>query len=303
MALPVDDPRRALAAPTRPDVSHRLPRAPHVTEWVQFPSHGVLDRSQYERGQNFVVAYTPLTAGEAVEETLIPDEHIVLLTQPDVRLAVTGAGAQATLEEPGVVIMPPGDSSITADRDCTVLRVFSSFATSVVARAANAASYESPDPAVTPLPQQKTAMTAKPELHRMSDVPEDPTRLGRIFRTSHLMINWFAEQIGPRNADKLSPHVHDDFEQGSVTLAGDFIHHFRTPWTPRLSEWRADQAAACASPSVAIIPPGVVHTTRAVGEGSHQLIDVFAPPRTDFLERGWVLNAAAYCDTHTTATS
>jgi hypothetical protein len=37
-----------------------------------------------------------------------------------------------------------------------------------------------------------------------------------------------------------------------------------------------------------------VHTTRAVGAGPHTLVDVFAPPREDFLARGWVLNAGDY---------
>ena len=50
----------------------------------------------------------------------------------------------------------------------------------------------------------------------------------------------------------------------------------------------------CASPSVAIIPPGIIHSTRAVGEGTHQLIDIFAPPRADFLAQGWALNADEY---------
>ncbi|GAA3290213.1 hypothetical protein GCM10020295_04040 [Streptomyces cinereospinus] len=176
-----------------------------------------------------------------------------------------------------------------------MLRVFSVFASSVLERADNAARYESPDPAVAPLRRwTPAAMPSVPAVHRMSEVPEDPARLGRIFRTAHLMVNWFPRQVGPRDPERLSPHVHEDFEQGSVTLAGDFVHHFRTPWTPRLSEWREDAHTRCHSPSVAVIPPGVIHTTRAVGAGDHDLVDVFAPPRADFLGQGWVLNADDY---------
>ena len=43
-----------------------------------------------------------------------------------------------------------------------------------------------------------------------------------------------------------------------------------------------------------LIPPTIVHTTRAVGAGTHTLVDVFAPPREDFLANGWVLNAGDY---------
>jgi hypothetical protein len=247
------------------------------------------------RGQNFVVAYTPLAAEEAVEETGVPDEHFVLLPQEGVRLAVSGSGGRTVLDEPGVVIVPPGNSTVRADRACAVLRIFSSLASPVLERAANASAYATPDPAVAPLPRPVgVPTTTVPVVHRMSEVPVDPARLGRILRTSTLMINWFPRQIGPRDPEKLSPHVHEDFEQGSVTLAGDFVHHFRTPWTPRLSEWREDTQTRCQSPSVAVIPPGVIHTTRAVGAGAHDLVDVFAPPRQDFLDQGWVLNADDY---------
>ncbi|MFJ9173681.1 hypothetical protein [Streptomyces sp. NPDC102360] len=290
MPHPIDDPRRLLNPAPRADTGGRLPREPYVTEWARTPG-----RSQYVRGQNFTVSLTPLGPGEAVEESDVPDEHIVLLTQEGVRLSVSCPSGQAVLDEPGVVIVPPGGGTVTADRECTVLKVFSGLAGAVQERAANTALYDSPDPAVAPLPRHSpAARPTGPVVHRMSTVSEDPARLGRIFRTSNLMINWFPRQEGPRDPEKLSPHVHDDFEQGSVTLAGDFVHHFRTPWTPRLSEWREDAHVPCQSPSVAVIPPGVVHTTRAVHDGDHDLIDVFAPPRRDFLEQGWVLNAADY---------
>lgn len=61
-----------------------------------------------------------------------------------------------------------------------------------------------------------------------------------------------------------------------------------------MSEWREDEHVQVGSPSMTLIPPTVVHTTRAVGAGPHTLIDVFAPPREDFLAKGWVLNAGDY---------
>jgi len=33
-----------------------------------------------------------------------------------------------------------------------------------------------------------------------------------------------------------------------------------------------------------------------VGPGHHLLIDVFAPPRRDFISKGWMLNAREYRD-------
>ena len=48
------------------------------------------------------------------------------------------------------------------------------------------------------------------------------------------------------------------------------------------------------SPSVAVIPVHLVHTTEGVGPERHLLIDVFSPPRRDFIAKGWVANAGNY---------
>jgi hypothetical protein len=116
-------------------------------------------------------------------------------------------------------------------------------------------------------------------------------RFGRIFIGSGVMVNLLELQAGPRDVERLTPHSHDDFEQCTITVEGDYIHHFRTPWSPRLEEWQSDQHIGCASPAIVMIPPRITHTSRAVNDGLHQLIDVFAPPREDFLSKpGWVLN-------------
>lgn len=250
----------------------------------------------YMRGQNFCVALSRMVRSDPLIETDILGEHAVLVLDDDVVVRVQHrSGAEAALDEPGLIIVPAGASSITADRDCSLLRVFSARAAQVLARALNAGSYQRADPAVAPLPPfPATSDPHAIRVHLLRDVPADPRRFGRIFRTDSLMLNWFLPQDGPRGTDQLSPHSHNGFEQGSVTLHGDYMHHFRTPWTPRLREWRADEHLLCRSPSVAIIPPGIVHTTRAVGAGTHHLVDVFAPPRADFADKGWVLNAAEY---------
>jgi len=42
------------------------------------------------------------------------------------------------------------------------------------------------------------------------------------------------------------------------------------------------------------VPVLLVHTTEGVGPGRHLLIDVFSPPRHDFIDKGWVANAGDY---------
>lgn len=122
--------------------------------------------------------------------------------------------------------------------------------------------------------------------------PADNPRL-KILQSSVCSINW-VEYDGPRNRKRLSPHAHADFEQGGLALKGDFVHHLRLPWGADADEWQADRHIAASSPSLTVIPPLWVHTSEGVGPGGHLLIDVFSPPRADFREKGWILNAADY---------
>lgn len=60
-------------------------------------------------------------------------------------------------------------------------------------------------------------------------------------------------------------------------------------------KWREPGIAKMASPSVLVIPPMVIHTSRNIGDQPGRPIDVFAPPRVDFsLREGVVANAADY---------
>jgi mannose-6-phosphate isomerase-like protein (cupin superfamily) len=227
------------------------------------------------RARNVVVAITEIAADDRITEHDVPDEHVLL---------VPGGAA--------LVVVPAGTSVVRATAAATVVRVFTTRCAEQVLRAVNHAAPV--DRRAAPLPEPAEVGGDGVRVHRLRDIPDTPGRLGRIFRTASLMVNWFPVQVGPRDPEQLSPHAHEDAEQMSVTLAGRYVHHLRVPWTPRMSEWRDDRAVEVASPSMTVIPPTVVHTTRAVGAGPHVLVDVFAPPRADFLARGWVLNADEY---------
>lgn len=253
-------------------------------------------RTWYVRGQNFVAAYTRLKAGDVLRREDQQEEYVVLLVGAEADVEVTVDGQSEKVAERAVVVVPPGASSIQGQADCDVVRLFDHRTVDVLAKASNAESYATPHPRVAQLdPWPEPVDGRRLRVYPIDQILAEPGRFGRIFRTSSFMVNFLDLQEGPRDPEKLSPHHHDDFEQCSLAVEGAFVHHIRTPWTGKQSQWREDEHERVGSPSVAIIPPPTVHTSAAVGEGRNQLIDIFCPPRQDFSEQpGWVLNADDY---------
>lgn len=109
------------------------------------------------------------------------------------------------------------------------------------------------------------------------------------------MVNWGGRFAPPRDLTKLTPHSHDDFEQVSMCISGEYIHHLRYPWGADGTAWLEDEHRRIGTPSVTLIPPPSIHTSQGVGDGN-SLIDIFAPPRVDFSVQGRVYeeNAKAY---------
>jgi hypothetical protein len=271
------DPRAVLD--TAPSSSHPASASSYPADYVIFGNHPPAEeqdgtRHWYARGQNFVVGYSECAGSVTLRRA---------------------AGQTADAPARSLAVIPAGDSEITVSGTGPVVRVFSSSATDLSARAVNAASYARDHDNVAPL----TPWPAPPDGPRVRvyslDVSAEDGRFGRIWRCSTLMVNVLDPINGPRDETRLSPHSHDDFEQGSLAVEGEYIHHIRWPWTPNRRTWRDDDHQFCGSPSLTVIPPPAIHTSQAVGQGVNQLIDIFAPPRRDFSQRpGWVLNAAEY---------
>lgn len=259
-----------------------------------------LSSSWYVRGQNFVVAYTKAESGAVLARQEQADEYVVLLPDERSVIEITARDGQrpdavTRVEGPSIAMVPPGPSTIRAVSGGQIIRLLTYKAEDLISRCSNASSYAMPHENVAPLvPWPEPTGGWRVRAYKVN-VPQVDGRFGRIWRCTTFMVNWFYPQRGPRDVKKMSPHHHDDFEQCSLALEGDFIHHLRWPWTVDMNAWREDEHASCASPSVVVIPPPAIHTTQATGKQFNTLIDIFSPPRLDFsLKSGWVLNADDY---------
>jgi hypothetical protein len=247
------------------------------------------------RSQNAVTAYTEAADGARFVRQGQVDEYVLLLPDHGVSAEVVARGERTKVPGYSIAFIPAGDSEITISGNGAVVRLYTTRSEDLARACANAQAYEAPHPNVAsfrPWPEAKSG--PKVRVYTL-DVPDEPGRFGRIWRCSTFMVNYLPPQVGPRDVTKLSPHHHDDFEQASLALEGAFTHHLRWPWTTNLNNWRADEHAYCASPSVTVIPPPAIHTSRGMVDGVNQLVDIFCPPRLDFSQKpGWVLNPDDY---------
>jgi hypothetical protein len=294
----VSDPRSSLASGGKPAAP--VPTAFAGAEYAKFyesapQETGPHARTWYARGQNFIVAYSETEPGATFERQSQPDEYVILIPDPGTSVSIRAGQSVETVPGESLAIVPPGRSTVTLPSGGRIVRFFTTQSDDLAAKCVNAQSYARPHPNIP----RFEPWPAPPDGYRVRvyslNVPPKPGRFGRIFRCTTFMINYLDPFIGPRDVTKMSPHHHDDFEQGSLCLEGAFTHHMRWPWTTDMRAWREDDHEHCGSPSLAVIPPPSIHTSEATDAGINQLVDIFCPPRMDFSEKpGWVLNGDEY---------
>jgi hypothetical protein len=293
------DPRSTLAT-----AKADTPKAPitefagaDVIEFHDIPPQETGDghKTWYGRGQNFILSYTEAEAGAVLSRSDQPDEYMAFFPDERTRVDIETDNGDAEDVRHQLAIIPPGDSRIIVKEGGLVMRLFSAEASDLAARSHNAESYAKPHPNIPPFePWPHPPEGYKLRLYPI-DVPATPGRFGVLYRSTNLMINLIPLAMEPRDPNKMSPHFHEDFEQCSLTLQGDYMHYLRWPWVPNKSIWRDDAAIRVRSPSMTVIPPPAIHTSQALPEPPCHLIDIFSPPRLDFsLKDGWVLNADDY---------
>lgn len=250
-------------------------------------------KTWYHRGCNFVLSWTEAAkGGKFVRENQI-DEYVVLVPENGAKITWNGM----TTEVPGhsLAFVPPGNSTVEMTDGGKLVRLLTTKSKDLIPLCINAKAYARPRTHIPPFEAWPEPPTGWKVRHYRIDVPIVEGRFGRIYRCTTFMVNYLNHYDGPRDAHHMSPHHHDEFEQCSLAVSGSFTHYLRWPWTIDMDDWQPDRADHVLSPSSYVIPPPVIHTTRAMDAGRNQLVDIFCPPRMDFSEKqGWVLNADDY---------
>ncbi len=205
--------------------------------------------------------------------------------------AILGPHGRTTAPPDSVVITPPGAFEVEfAGSGAAVI-----IATDRLDCPGEA---QARDALVAPIgrPFRRLKPLEQPEVWPVQDIPYPPDNKRLKFIQSATMSINLVVYDGPRGNTALTPHAHADFEQGSLSVDGDFVHHLRTPWGPNGGDWREDVHAEAGVASLVLVPPTLIHTSEGVLPGRHFLVDIFAPPRRDFIAKGWVVNAADYED-------
>jgi mannose-6-phosphate isomerase-like protein (cupin superfamily) len=252
-------------------------------------------RTWYARGQNFLVEYNEVKASAVLERASQPDEYSVVLPDADTSVEVETSNEKKIVSGFSLCFIPPGRSKVTVPTGGRIVRVFTTKSDDLVAKCSNASAYADRHPNIPPFEGLPLPLGGFHIRSYSLDVPPREGRVGRIFACTTLMINFANPRMGPANeTTKLSPHSHDDFEQGTLILDGSFTHHLRWPWTSKKGAWRDDEHTYFGAPSLVVIPAGVIHCSEPLGEKANQFLDVWSPPRLDYFDRGHVLNAADY---------
>lgn len=254
------------------------------------------------RAHNFEVEWVELAPGstgaqyESIFESLLIAEGgaVEVVTQTE-----HGKTCQATIPDHAVGLLPAGRHQLRSMAPARAALITSQRSDIQGRRVINAEGCDPRDPRVLPTgkPYRRTHPIEGIQVLPLDMIKASPDKPRlKMLQTETLSLN-LVEYNGPRNRAELSPHSHANFEQGSLALAGEFVHHLRVPWGGDANLWREDEHLSAGSPSLLVIPVELVHTTEGVGEGRHYLIDVFSPPRKDFISKGWVFNSADYEET------
>ena len=254
-------------------------------------------RASLARARHFWVEWIDFADGaEPLSRTSVAESLLIVVDEPLVLGASVSSADRWTVPAESVAIVPAGTWRLWGG-PATRCALITTHRDDLGARhVINAGAYTAiaDDAPTQPPSYRRLQPLTVPQVLAFGDIKAsaEKPRL-KMLQTETLSIN-IVDYLGPRDRAALSPHSHTDFEQGSLAIHGDFVHHLRTPWGSDANLWRDDEHLQAPSPSLVVIPTRIVHTTEGTGDGRHLLIDIFSPPRQDFIASRWVFNSDDY---------
>ncbi|MBT3361691.1 MAG: hypothetical protein HN403_18870 [Rhodospirillales bacterium] len=248
----------------------------------------------FARGQNFAIEWVDVTKAGGAFEITADEEAMVVL--PEIGATIEGQSQKAVAKGRSVCIVPPGTYQVSMAEVGSCVCLFSDPDKLASPKIVNSDVYETADPRVAPVgkPMKRADGSTTITVIEIDGITtEGKNSAMKVLQSATMSINW-VERHGVRDRSDLTPHDHPDFEQGSVAMLGDFIHHLRVPWGKNANLWRDDVHTRANRKSVLISSVGLVHTTEAIENVQHVLLDVFAPARQDFIQKGYVANSDDY---------
>ena len=239
-----------------------------------------LTSTWYYRSATMITAYSTVGDGSVLRRKNNADEYFVwALFTP---CTVNANGETVEVPAGSVVIVPPGDSTISFTHAGSVWRGFTALNEDLLQVASNSDEFPRHPDGVAPVePWPMPVDGYRIRVYNLDDTPAGRSHCYR-HRTAMTNFGWPVANK-PRALNAMSPHTHDDFEQVSIFHSGTMVHHMRRAWSRDLSEWEPDEHVILTAPAIAISKPPDVHTTQALSAGERVgLIDFFAPPRWDF---------------------
>ena len=263
---------------------------PNGAQLVEFDS--ATRARRFAIGQTFIAEWFDLDGTAAS----ISSAEETILYFPDAGGTLALGSETVEIPDAALVVAPPGRVSVELHVPGIVLVLATERADLDPMQAVNAPALRDARVKAVGEPFARAGGAKGMQIFPISQLQPPPTN-GRIrFLQSATMSINLVLYDGPRGRNALSPHSHTDFEQATLAIHGDYVHHLRSPWGPDADQWREDVHLPAGPASLLLIPPHLIHTTEGIGEGRHVLMDIFAPPRRDFIQRGWVANAADYID-------
>src|SRR5690606_25359295 len=140
------------------------------------------------RGKNFVIAYSKGLQDGVFARSEQIDEYAVIIPDAETQVEITTAAGAEIIPGYSIVFVPPGESSIRMLSPGTIIRLLTPRSKDMASAASNAEAFKDAHPNVPPFqPWPEPAGGLKLRWYTL-DVPEDPSRFGRIYRCTTFMI-------------------------------------------------------------------------------------------------------------------